>query len=307
MKISIVIPNYNGKEILGKNLPKILAATKDAEIIVVDDASTDDSLLEIKNQSAGRRKKIRIIQNEKNLGFTSSVNKGVREASGELVVLLNTDVVPQEDFLEASIKHFSDQKVFGVGFLQKCNENGKIILRGRGIGRFQKGFLVHSRGEVDKNNSLWISGGAGIFRKSTWMTLCGMETLYNPFYWEDIDLSYRALKAGYKLVFEPESVVYHQQEQGAIRSSYTQSEIKTIAYRNQIIFVWLNINDLSFLISHLFYLPYTLVKTICKGDGAFFKGLIQAIVKLPEIISKRSARNRFNKISDQMILAANQL
>lgn len=98
MKISIVIPNYNGKEILGKNLPKILAATKDAEIIVVDDASTDDSLLEIKNQSAGRRKKIRIIQNEKNLGFTSSVNKGVREASGELVVLLNTDVVPQEDF-----------------------------------------------------------------------------------------------------------------------------------------------------------------------------------------------------------------
>ncbi|MCJ7740413.1 glycosyltransferase family 2 protein [Candidatus Microgenomates bacterium] len=302
MKISIVIPNYNGKEILEKNLPKILDAAKDAEIIVVDDASTDDSI----KMLADKFPHIKVIKRTNNSGFATSVNDGVKASSGDLVLLLNSDVVPENNFLKPLSKHFSDPQVFAVGSLQySSNWKGKDR-HGRGIGEFKKGFFVHGPGALNKTNTLWVFGGCGLYRKSLWEKFGGMETLYNPFYWEDIDLSYRALKAGYKLVFEPESVVYHQQEQGAIRSSYTQSEIKTIAYRNQIIFVWLNITDLSFLISHLFYLPYTLVKTIHKGDDAFFKGLIQAIVKLPQIIRKRLTRNRFKKISDQMILTANK-
>ena len=76
MVVSIVIPNFNGEKILEKNLPKVIKAVGSSEIIVVDDASADDSLRILNNFKL----RIRIIKNEKNLGFASTVNKGVREA-----------------------------------------------------------------------------------------------------------------------------------------------------------------------------------------------------------------------------------
>jgi len=298
MKISIVIPNYNGKEILEKNLPKILDAAKDAEIIVVDDASTDDSI----KMLADKFPHIKVIKRTNNSGFATSVNDGVKASSGDLVLLLNSDVVPENNFLKPLSKHFSDPQVFAVGSLQySSNWKGKDR-HGRGIGEFKKGFLVHGPGALNKTNTLWVFGGCGLYRKSLWEKFGGMETLYNPFYWEDIDISYRALKAGYKLVFEPESVVYHQQEQGAIRSNYTQSEIKTIAYRNQIIFVWLNIAQFSFILQHFLYLPYLLLKAIISGDYAFIKGFFAALVKLPNVLVHRWHNQKFNRISDRQLL-----
>lgn len=289
MKISLVIPNFNGEGILKKNLPRIISAVSDAEIIIVDDASTDESIKEIQNYNA----KLKIIKNAKNMGFASTVNRGVEEAEGELVVLLNTDVVPEEGFLKAALPHFNDPKVFAVGFMQKCDEEGNIIFRGRGIGKFSRGFLIHSRGEVDKDDTLWVSGGAGVFRKKIWQTLGGMNPLYNPFYWEDIDICYRALKAGYKLVFERNSTVIHNQNKGAIRSNYINSDIKIIAYRNQIIFVWLNITDALFLIEHFLYLPVHLVRSIVKYDLPFLQGCFLSILKLREIFLYR---NRYKKL-----------
>lgn len=301
MKISVVIPNFNSSKLLKDNLPKVFAAVKDSEVIVVDDASTDDSLTMLKTYFP----KVKVIARGKNEGFASTVNIGVKEAEGDLIVLLNTDVVPEENFLDKAIEHFRNPMIFAVGFLQKCPENGKVILRGRGVGKFEKGFLIHDRGAVigedtsevaewtprmveELMKTLWVSGGAGIFRKSIWEKLGGLDTLYNPFYWEDIDLSYRALKAGYKLVFEPKSVVMHNQEKGAIRNLYTPGQVKTIAYRNQILFVWLNITDFSLLRQHLLYLPIHLLKALVIFDFAFVQGFLQAILKIPYIFIYRN-------------------
>src|SRR5258708_16061141 len=161
MMISIVITNYNGEKLLKENLPKVFAAlNSDAEIIVVDDVSKDKSLDFLKTQ------KVRVLKNQKNLGFSSTINKGVQAAKGEIVFLLNTDVYPDPNFLNVLISTFKDPNVFAVGCLDKSFENGKTILRGRGIGQWKRGFLVHSRGEVNKKNTLWVSGGSGAFRKS---------------------------------------------------------------------------------------------------------------------------------------------
>lgn len=326
MKISIVIPNYNGENLLKKNLPKVLDCSQISEIIIVDDASTDGSVKEIQNlkfKIQNEKLKLKIIRNEKNLGFASTVNRGMKEANGELVVLLNTDVCPEPKFLEAVIPHFDNPKVFAVGFLQKCPEdNGKIIERGRSIGKFQQGFLIHSRGAVsDKDTSdgspdsigdfsevedyrrtLWVSGGAGIYRKKIWDKLGGMETLYNPFYWEDIDLSYRALKAGYDLIFEPKSIVNHYQQEGAIKSFYSSFYIKTVAYRNQILFIWLNITDFSYLIQHFIFLPFRLIKSLVMGDWAFISGLFLAIQIIPLVFTKRKRNIKLNQATDGLIL-----
>lgn len=302
MKVSIVIPNFNGERILKENLPKLLPVIGNSEVIVVDDASTDGSIVALKKYFP----QVKIVAREKNEGFSSAVNDGVKIAAGDLVLLLNTDVVPTPGFLDAAIRHFKNSKVFAVGCMQKNVEGDKIVWRGRGIGNFSQGFLIHQRGEIDKTNTLWVSGGAGIFRKNIWHDLGGMDELYNPFYWEDIDLSYRALKAGYKLVFEPESIVIHNQAQGAIRSFYDQAKINTIAYRNQTQFVWLNITDVSLLVNHALFLPVSLIRALIKGDFAFLAGFFNVFIRLPRIIGKRNINKKNFIIQDKEIFAGNK-
>lgn len=280
MNISVVIPNYNGQDLLKKNLPKVHDAVGDAEIIVVDDASVDGSLETLDSFKA----EIKVIKNEKNLGFSSAANKGIKEAKGEIIILLNTDVIPEKDFLPPLLNHFQDANVFAVGCMDKSIENGEIILRGRGIGQWRRGFLVHSRGDVNKMNTLWVNGGSGAFRKSIWDKFGGFNELYNPFYWEDIDLSYRALKSGYKIVFEPKSVVVHEHEKGAIKKKFSFFRVKETAYRNQFIFAWKNATDLDLYLLHLLWLPYHVMKAIIRRDLAFFMGFFKAFILLPQII-----------------------
>lgn len=297
MNLSVVIPNYNGQDLLKKNLPKVLEAVGDAEIIVVDDASVDASLEALDSF----KEKIRVMKNEKNLGFSSTVNFGVKEAKGDIVILLNTDVIPERGFLAPLLSHFKDDKVFAVGCMDKSIENGKAVLRGRGIGGWKRGFFVHSRGEVDKTNTLWVNGGSGAFRKSIWKKLGGFNELYNPFYWEDIDLSYRALKCGYEIVFEPKSIVVHEHEKGAIKKKFSESKVRSIAYRNQFIFVWKNATDLDLQLLHLFWLPYHFIKAFIKADLAFFIGFFAALLQLPKIVSSSLEDQKMFVLRDSQV------
>lgn len=313
MKISIIIPNYNGENLLRKNLPKVIEAANfwekeknyKAEIIVVDDCSTDKSVESIKHYVSSIKNKnikLKLVENDKNAGFSLTVNRGVKEADGEIVILLNTDVAPEKDFLAPLLEHFQNEKVFAVGCLDKSVENGKIVLRGRGIGRWQRGFLVHSRGEVDKQNTLWVSGGSGAFKKAIWEKLGGFSELYKPFYWEDIDLSYRALKSGYKILFEPKSIVVHKHEEGVIKKIYSPFQIKTVAYRNQFIFVWHNATDLDLQFFHILWLPYHFIRALLNKDWAFFLGFFKVFFLSPKIIqSSFKAQKIFVKKDREVI------
>lgn len=276
ISVSIIIPNYNTRELLKKNLAKVIK--EGYEIIVVDDASTDGSVEELRKLKG----KIKLITNKKNLGFSSTVNRGVKAAKGEIVILLNTDVYPEKGFLKPVLPHFQDSQVFAVGLMDKSIENGKVVLRGRGVGEWKRGFYVHRRGEVDKKDTAWVSGGSGAFRKSIFLALGGFAPIYNPFYWEDIDLSYRAVKVGYKILFEPKSIVIHEHEKGAIRQRFSEKQMKLIAFRNQFLFVWRNAKLKQWL-SHLFWLPYHLIFTALRTRGLFLLALLCALTKLPEV------------------------
>lgn len=285
--VSIIIPNYNGSQLLSKNLPAVIKAAenydKKTQIIVVDDKSDDDSLEVLK-----KFPRVLAITKKRNEGFSSTCNIGAQKANGEIIVLLNSDVAPRVDFLDYLLPHFDNEKVFAVGCLDKSLERGKEIDRGRGIGWFKNGFLIHQRGEVNKTNTLWASGGSSAFNKKIWQELKGFDENFNPFYWEDIDLSYRAQKRGYQVLFEPKAIVIHTHEEGAIKSKYSNSQIKTIAYRNQFLFFWKNITDGDLILQHLFYLPWYLIKSLLRGDLPFFVGLWGAIKKLPVVYNYRA-------------------
>lgn len=300
--ISVVIPNYNGSENIKTNLPRVILALKnyDYEIIIVDDGSTDDSVRAIE-EFVKRHKNIALIKNEKNRGFSSSVNKGAIEAKGEYLVLLNTDVYPKENFFAASLKDLKDNNVFAVGFKDESIEKGIVVPRGRGVGRWARGFLVHNAGALDKKTNLWASGGSSAFNKTMWDKLGGLNEIYTPFYWEDIDISYRALKAGYKVLFEKDSVVIHEHEKGAIRQIYSKEQINTISYRNQFIFVWINASA-KLIISNLAWLPYHLLKSILTFDLPFLIGFLSFLFKLPQVLSERKKAQKLFQLSDKEVI-----
>src|SRR4030043_2127356 len=118
--VSIIIPNYNGRHLLEKNIPSILEARKNTnnnilEIIVIDDASKDDSVSYLRKYSS----EINIIKHKINRGFPATVNTGARTAKGELLVLLNTDVTPSDDFLINTLPLFGNRDVFAVSLHEK--------------------------------------------------------------------------------------------------------------------------------------------------------------------------------------------
>ena len=312
MNLSIVIPNYNGEKLLRKNLPLVLQAVKEyrkgfVEIIIPDDPSTDQSHQVIKEfiESIHDKNIVgKTIENKdkKQSGFANNVNRGVTLAKGDIIILLNTDVIPHKDFLSSLLRRFDDEKVFAVGCVDESVEDEKIILRGRGIGRWERGFLMHGNGSLDKDTTLWVAGGSGAFRKKIWDKLHGLDQLYNPFYWEDIDLSYRALKSGYKTYIEKESIVRHEHEKGAIKTRFNKTTIKRIAYRNQFIFVWKNITQTSLLLSHFGWLPYHLIKALLSRDWSLLVGFYFALVKLPLILTSRERAKKFFIVTDLQVI-----
>lgn len=287
LSVSIVIPNWNGVYLMEKHLQATIAASPDAEIVVSDDMSKDGSVLYLKKNFHN----VVVVKSSKRQGFAGNVNAGVAKATGDIVVLLNTDVEPEKGYLEHLLSHFADTKVFAVGCMEKSWEAGKSILRGRGLAHWYRGFYVHSRGEVNKTDTAWVSGGSGAFRRSMWNQLGGMDTLYNPFYWEDIDLSYRARKTGWKTVFEPKSIVNHYHEEGKIKREYTPQDVKRIVYRNQFIFIWKN-GDISSLLIHAIWTPVRLLQALFRGDLLMIEGYIRAVGKLPGICVHRSVQHR---------------
>lgn len=243
--ITIVIPTFNGLSLLKKHLPQVIKYSgKEIKIIIVDNGSSDGTEAYLISKYSG---KVRCLRNEKNLFFPIAVNQGVGAAKTDLVVLINNDVHPQAGYLETAIRHFTDKSVFAVTFDETSSSWPQVTWQGK---------LQYLRGE-DKSQphlSAWASGGSAIFRKSIWDELGGLDEIYSPGYWEDIDIGWRAWKAGYQIIWEPKAKVIHQHESsfGLINRDY----LNLIKQRNELIFNWKNITDPGMRREHFFYLVY---------------------------------------------------
>lgn len=287
LTISIIIPCWNSETQLKENLPSVILAANnvDAEIIVVDDHSTRDNSISYL-ESLGN--KIRLIKNPQNLGFAKTVNVGVVASSRDLVVLLNTDVSPSPNCFVNARPYFGDESCFAVTF----NSGG-----GRAGGRFSGGLLHHFPIKDISDNplpSLWASGGQAIFDRQKWAELRGMDPLYAPFYWEDVDLGYRAWKMGWSIILAPDCKCVHNHKQSVIAGNFEQIKIKETAMRNQFIFVWKNLTDWRLLLNHLLHLPLLLFR--------YPRPVFAAMAQLSAIIRARLVAPKWVK-SDQQVLA----
>ncbi|HLL60505.1 MAG TPA: glycosyltransferase [Candidatus Nitrosocosmicus sp.] len=273
--ISTVIPVYKNTEQFLKLLKNNYPYIQDTEIIIVDDAS-GENLKDILNKQFP---KIIVLENKTNQGFACSVNNGVSHASGDIILLLNSDVKLLDDSYKAVVNNFENQQLFAISFLQIEKDNSYI---GKNKTYFKRGLFFHKKAEnLNKGINGWAEGGSCLLRKNYFTELKGFDDLYKPFYWEDIDLSYRAYKKGWVILFSPDVKVEHHHE--STIGKYNSSEkIKIISYKNQILFMWKNL-DGSKLFLHLLWLPYNIIFFLMKGEINFLKGLYMAIGQLRQI------------------------
>ncbi len=278
-----------------KHLPEVLSiaeANKIKETIVVDDASTDNSVEIVKENFP----QVKLLEKNKNTGFGSNVNLGVKNSTGNLIVLLNSDASLDKDFLKYALPYFNNEKVFSVSL----NAGGYWSWA-----KFEKGFFRHYQADRPRNDSLqfhqtlWASGGSAIFRRSIWDELGGLDPLYDPFYVEDVDLGYRATKRGYINIWEPKARVEHYTEKGVIETHFSHDRVSATAERNQLIFTWKNITDTVLFRQHLLGLLGRLMK-----HPKYWSIFLAALVRLPQIIHERNNEKKYAKLTDKEILTS---
>lgn len=281
-QIDVIIPTYNGKYLLEKNLSSIVKNTSSlGKLIIIDNGSEDGTAEWLKKEYP----ETVIVRNNTNLGYTIPINQGVRASKSEYFILINNDVRPKKGYLDSSLELLKSKEIFAVTFNEESSSWPDM--------KWANGKMQFSMGE-DKSKTLysaWASGGSAIFKRSIWDKLGGLDEIYAPWYWEDIDIGYRAWKTGYKIIWNPKSVVIHEHE--STSKKLDPKYVNLIKQRNELIFNWLNVNDSNLVFKHiLFLITHTL------SHPGYAKIILAAIYRL---ITHRSLKRNFT-ISDSMAL-----
>ncbi|MGF0031929.1 glycosyltransferase family 2 protein [Bariatricus sp. SGI.154] len=252
MKVTIVIPNYNGKHFMEPCLASLKEQTyRDYRILVVDNASTDGSIEYMKENYP----EIDVIALDQNYGFSRAVNVGIQNSATPYVILLNNDTTVDPHYVEEMVKAIEKSpRIFSVSSKMIQMYHPELIdsagdlytLIGWGICR-GTGRPVTNYTEADE--IFTACAGAAIYRRSAFKKIGYFDE--NHFaYLEDIDVGYRAKIYGYKNMYCPTALVYHVGS-GTSGSKYNSFKVKLSARNN----IYLNYKNMPIVQLILNFLP----------------------------------------------------
>lgn len=240
MKIAIAILNWNGKELLEKFLPSVIKYSHEAEIYVVDNASTDTSVTYLRKHFP----EVKIIENKENGGYAKGYNDSVNFIDADVICLLNSDIEVTQDWLRPILLKYESEKNVSVvqpkildykkkDYFEYAGAAGGYIDR---LGYpYCKGRIFETiekdRGQYDQDNSIfWASGACFFIRKNDFMEVGGFDEDFFA-HQEEIDLCWRLRNKGFEIQYVANSTVYHVG--GATLA--TQNPIKTyLNFRNNL-------------------------------------------------------------------------
>lgn len=236
MRISVVVLVWNGARFLDACLNALLKQDLDAEIIVVDNASTDDSVSIIQKFAP----RICLMRNDQNLGYAAGNNIGIRATTGDIVVLLNQDTVVKPGWLRAIADTFDDSTIGIVG-CKALYPDGRGIQHAGGVVQPGDAWTRHigwgeqDLGQYDTLADVdYVTGAAFGIRRQVVERLGGLDEDFYPAFYEEVDYCFRARRAGFRVVYQPRAVLDHYETTALPASSHT----RIFAYqRNRIWFV----------------------------------------------------------------------
>jgi GT2 family glycosyltransferase len=250
MKLSIIIVNYNVKHFLEQCLASVRRAVKgiDAEVWVVDNNSVDGSVRMVREKFPG----VKLVANRENVGFSRANNQAIRESIGEYVLLLNPDTVVEDDTF-TKVVDFMDahpdagglgvKMIDGKGNFLPESKRGlptpdvafykifglsRFFPRSRTFGKYHLGYL-----DKDEVHEVDILSGAFMLMRREALDKTGLLDEDFFMYGEDIDLSYRIIKAGYKNYYFPGTRIIHYKGESTKKSSVNYV---FVFYRAMVIF-----------------------------------------------------------------------
>ncbi len=276
--ISVVIPNYNGRNLLPVIIPPLIVALNNSglqfEIIVSDDNSTDDSANFLKSEFP----EIILICNPENKGFSHTVNVGALRAKFSFILFLNSDVILTENYFKPLLRYFEREDTFGV-MGRIIGWDDEIIQDAAKYPSFHAAkiktsgnYFLENPGANDWLYSMYLSGANAFVDKKKLIELGGFDEIYSPFYVEDYDLSLRAWRVGWKCYYEHFSVCRHKAST-SIKSKSKKYFIKKIYYRNKMFLHAIHLSSNSRLLWFLQLLPELFVQLIL-GRIYFLKAFI---------------------------------
>ena len=202
-RVTFIVPTYNQRALMDFCLPALVAeAGTEHQVIVVDDAGTDDTAEYVRRTYPS----VQVVRLQRNEGFAGAVRAGIAASTTPLFALINNDAQVRPGFLAAMVPHFDQPDVFAVCARIELPdgsqvETGRVAAAFSGI--LEPHHLPPTEGPAP---TLYAGGASSIFHRARYDALGGLDTLYHPFYWEDIELGYRAWRVGWRSLFEPQRV-----------------------------------------------------------------------------------------------------
>jgi cellulose synthase/poly-beta-1,6-N-acetylglucosamine synthase-like glycosyltransferase len=199
MSVSIIIPTFNGASRIGNCLDALLKQTvgRDAEILVVNDGSTDNTV-----EIMARYAAVRLIS-QANAGPAAARNRGALEASGTIILFTDDDCMPMPDWLDAMLAPFNDPDVVGAKGVYRTRQK-RLAARFVQIEYEDRYRLMANLPSID-----FIDTYSAAFRRDRFLEMGGYDTSFPVACAEDVDLSYRMSARGWKMKFVPSAIVYH--------------------------------------------------------------------------------------------------
>lgn len=296
--ISIIIPNYNGKDLLAAYLKHTIAAAENAgveyEIIITDDCSKDDSVDFIRNNYPD----IVLIVNSHNRGFSYSCNQGLKRAKYELILLLNSDVKLTPGYFERQFRYFELSDTFGVmGRIMNVRKN-KIedaarFLNFRGC-KLKASKFYYPNDPSGFTPTAYLSGANALIDAKKLREIGGFDEIFSPFYSEDFDLSIRAWRLGWKCYYEHESVCYHQVKASTSRYK-TKDWVKYVYYRNKLMVHAIHLNGPLLALWYIQLLGMEFLPKLLMGNTWIIKSYIEFFRQSREI---KESKERLARLMD---------
>ncbi|MBI3957702.1 MAG: glycosyltransferase [Chloroflexi bacterium] len=236
--VSVVVPVWNGQEYIDSCLTALLAQEYEPiEVIVVDNGSADASTEIVRRFVPD----ISLIENERNLGFAGGVNVGLRAAAGEILVLLNQDTVVQPGWIAAIVEAFLSDDSVGIVGCKSLYPDGSTLQHAGGFVRQDDAFAYHiGQGEEDKGqyevlvDADFVTGAAFAIHRRVFDKLGGFDDQFYPGFYEETDYCWQARQAGFRVVYQPDAVLYHHETTSLPDHSYARV---AAFHRNRVRFV----------------------------------------------------------------------
>lgn len=211
--VTIIVLNWNGRALLEQCLPALLQQNyPNFNVLLVDNASEDDSVGYVKSQFP----QIQVIQNEANLGFAKGNNLGIQNTESDIVVLLNTDVTVQSNWLSDLIGPMVSDETIGVAGCKLLFPEGNIIQHAGGYLTFPLAYSQHyhyrerDEGQVSGVKDVpYVTAAVFAIRRETLINVGLLDGGFSPFYYEEVDYCYRVKEAGWRVVLVGNAAATH--------------------------------------------------------------------------------------------------